>query len=99
MIERRLDIHPQSFDVPQRIAALEKASEYGVGVRMEVWTGHTEFYADANVATGVIEVWAVREYKGHLHYDRTLSSASDDWEPPTLGAHTWEPRMGAYRTV
>jgi len=82
--ERRnhyLDIRPMSFGLEQRVEASEQAAALGRGVRMEVGSGATRFYAEADIPVGQIEVWRPLEYKGMLHRWGVLASAHDDWTP------------------
>lgn len=74
-------IKPKSFYPEQRTEASKIATERGEGLRMEVWSGHTEFHSDASVPVGKIAVYAAHEYKGWPEYEVTLDSPDDEWVP------------------
>ena len=76
-----LDIHPMSFGAPQQVEASIRARALGRGVRMEVGSGATRFYADERIPVGQIEVWRPLEYKGSLHRWGMLDSPEHDWYP------------------
>lgn len=78
---QRIVIHPQSFDVPQRVEASAKAAEMGCGLLMELHSSHTEYYADPDVPVGKVDVWAPKTYKGQPEYVTTLDSPEQDWAP------------------
>jgi hypothetical protein len=82
-IGERIMIKPQSFGVEQRKEASAIATERGVGVRMEVHSSHTEFWMEAGIPLGHVEVWVCRTYKGRLEYDCLLRSPDADWRLPS----------------
>lgn len=78
----RIDIRPMSPGAPQRVEAEQKARALGRGVRMELHSSHTEFYADRHVEVGKIAIYVPHEYKGWPEYETTLESPQDPWESP-----------------
>jgi hypothetical protein len=79
MFEDRLNIEPMTPDVEQRVKAVELARERKSGVRMEVHSGHTEFWADRTVPVGRVSVCVAREYGGWPQYETTLEHPDDEW--------------------
>lgn len=77
----RLDINPMSFGLAQRTEASEAAAALGRGVRMDVGSSATRFYADERVPVGQIEVWRPLEYKGQLHRWGILAGPEEEWTP------------------
>lgn len=80
-MEDRIYIKPMSFGAEQRIEASNRATELGKGVRMEVHSAHTEFYADQSVPVGKVAVYAAQEYKAWPTYETTLDSPDQHWVP------------------
>lgn len=80
-MNQRIMIKPAAFDVEQRIEACQKATELGVGVRMEVHSGHTEFYADGSVEIGRVAVYCSQRYKEWPVYETTLGAPEEHWAP------------------
>lgn len=87
MFERDLGIEPLTWDLPQRQEASNRARDLGAGVRMEVGSGATRYYADWAIPVGQIDVYMARSYKGQLEYATRLHSPDaffDAW------GFTWE---------
>lgn len=61
--------------------ASAEATRRGVGLRMEVHSGHTEFWTDTTVEVGQIAVWSARIYKGLVEWDCILKNSHEDWKP------------------
>ncbi|MUG03599.1 hypothetical protein ECC01_21725 [Bacillus tequilensis] len=80
-MSKRIHIRPGSFEVAQRVEASEKATELGAGLRMEVHSAHTEFYADETVALGKVAVYCSQRYKEWPTYETTLDAPEEPWVP------------------
>lgn len=78
---RYLVIKPGSFGPEQRLEASALAAESGEGVRMEVHSSSTTFFATPDVPVGKIEVWDTRTYKGQLEFDIVLDTPDQYWMP------------------
>jgi hypothetical protein len=76
-----INVKPASYDRGARIFASAQADQLEQGLRMEVHSSHTEFYADPDVPIGQVSVWVTRTYKGQLQYDTTLTSPGEEWSP------------------
>lgn len=71
------------YSYAQRVEALKQAEAYpSFGVRMEVHSSHTEFYATPLVPVGTIEVYGALKYKGMPEYITTLTGPNQDWVAP-----------------
>lgn len=77
----RILIEPQSWGPEERLRASAIATEKGVGLRMEVHSSHTEFYADSTVEVGKVCVWYSDTYKGWLKKRLTLQTPDEQWMP------------------
>jgi hypothetical protein len=77
----RIWIKPEAFGVEQRVEASTVAAERGMGLRMEVHSGHTEFYADKSVKVGQVAVYASQTYKAWPTYETTLDAPEAEWAP------------------
>lgn len=75
-----IKIEPMSYHFEQRKEAAAKAAELDRGVRMEVHSSHTEFWASHSVPVGYVEVWACRTYKGPINYETILLADDDTWK-------------------
>lgn len=80
-MSERIMIKPESYSPAQRIEASRKATALGKGLRMEVHSAHTEFYADETVPLGKVAVYASQEYKAWPTYETTLEAPTEYWEP------------------
>lgn len=89
MYEDWIDIKPQAFYVEQRVEASAIATARGKGLRMEVYSGHTEFYSDASVPTGKVAVYAPRGYDYSPTYETMLDSPEEEWIPEAWRDMGW----------
>ena len=80
-MDERILIKPMSFGPEQRLEAIEHATALGKGLRMEVHSAHTEFYADQTVPLGKVAVYCSQEYKAWPTYETTLDSPDQHWVP------------------
>ncbi len=72
-------IRPASPGTEQQEEALKIAKDLEMGVRMEVHSSHTEFWASPGVVPGWVEVYACTSYKGMLEYITCHEGPSDEW--------------------
>jgi len=75
-----LNIQPRSFGTEQILEADALASELGTGVRMEIHSMHTEFFADPEVPVGKVWVWLSKTYKGMVEPVTMLESADQPFD-------------------
>jgi hypothetical protein len=75
---KRIMIEPQSFDKELRLKASAEGDRLGVGVRMELHSAHTEYWADPTIPVGKMDVWCGKYYKAPLEYVVTISP-DEDW--------------------
>lgn len=90
-IGQNLNITPMTWDLPQRQKASNLARDLGAGVRMEVASSATRYYADWAIPVGQIDVYMARSYKGQLEYATRLHGPEaffDAW------GFTWEDEDG-----
>lgn len=81
-MDDRIWITPQSYGPEQRIEASQKATEVGRGLRMEVHSGHTEFFSDSTVPVGKVAIHCSLSYKAWPEYVTTLDAPDQLWETP-----------------
>lgn len=82
----RIYITPMSFYPEYRVQASKIATERGVGLRMEVYNAHTEYYADERVPVGKVDVWCTQSYGASFpEHETTLDSPEERWFPKSWG--------------
>lgn len=72
---------PGGYSTEYRIAASKVATEAQVGLRMEVHSGHTEYYKDASTEVGQVSVYTSLRYKEWPTYTNTLKTADEHYDP------------------
>jgi hypothetical protein len=76
-----IPMKPMSYDLPYRQEASDKATELGLGLRMELGNVTTRFYGDPSVEVGKVSIYAAKTYSGMPEYVTTLESAAEEWTP------------------
>lgn len=76
-----IPIKPMSFGPEQRVEAVAIATAKGNGVRMEVHTAHTEFYADPSVPVGQVAVYIAKRYGSWPTFEVLLDDPEQEWVP------------------
>ena len=86
----------RSFSEEHRVEAVSEATDMGRGVRMEIHSSHTEYYATTEVKVGHIAVWYPPTYKGQLIYEMTLIDPRQPYTPKTWRSPEFQTTMDIY---